>query len=231
MHQLIDKKKIIFFYIILFIFLNTQIANNQNFAKESLIKVKKIEVFGLSKKNNSKVSESLSSLLSQNIFFVKKNYLNKILNQNSLIEYFNIKKIYPDVIKVYIKKAEFLAITNKNNKRYFIGSNGKLTPVGEFKNFNKKLPYVFTKNKYKNFVNLKKIIDKSKFEFKEIEVFYYFPSNRWDIKTKKGLLIKLPEKNVFQSLELAYLINNNEEFNKNKIIDLRKSNYIVTSNE
>ena len=139
MHQLIDKKKIIFFYIILFIFLNTQIANNQNFAKESLIKVKKIEVFGLSKKNNFKVSESLSSLLSQNIFFVKKNYLNKILNQNSLIEYFNIKKIYPDVIKVYIKKAEFLAITNKNNKRYFIGSNGKLTPVKEFKKAEERL--------------------------------------------------------------------------------------------
>ena len=107
MHQLIGKKKTIFFYIILFIFLNTQIPNNQNLSIESLIEVKKIEVFGLSKKNNFKVSKNLSFLLSQNIFFVKKNYLNKILNQNSLIEYFNIKKIYPNLIKVYIKKTEF----------------------------------------------------------------------------------------------------------------------------
>ena len=35
---------------------------------------------------------------------------------------------------------------------------------------------------------LKNIIDKSKFKFKEIKSFYYFPSGRWDLKTKSGLL-------------------------------------------
>ena len=66
--------------------------------------------------------------------------------------------------------------------------------MSENKNFNKKLPFVFSKSNYEKFINLKKIIDKSKFKFEEIESFYYFPSNRWDFKTNEGLLIKLPRK-------------------------------------
>ena len=65
------------------------------------------------------------------------------------------------------------------------------------------MPFVFSKSNYNEFVKLKKIIDKSKFQFKEIESFYYFPSNRWDFKTNEGMLIKLPEKNILESLQLA----------------------------
>ena len=115
--------------------------------------------------------------------------------------------------------------------KYYIGSNGKLIAFSKNNNFNKKLPFVFSKSNYKNFVNLKKIIDKSKFKLEDIESFYYFPSNRWDLKTKSGLLIKLPEKNILDSLQYAHLIKVNEQFKDNKIIDLRISNNIITSNE
>ena len=135
------------------------------------------------------------------------------------------------MLKVYIKRTNFLAVTNQNNKKFYIGSNGKLIPIENVKNFNQKLPFVFSKDNYKNFVILKKIIDQSKFKFEEIESFYYFPSNRWDIKTKSGLLIKLPNKDFLESLNLAYLIKSNSEFKDNKIIDLRMSNYIITLHE
>ena len=231
MLQFTDKKTKLFFYLILFILLSTQIAKNHNISKSSTIKSNHIEVFGLSNENNLKVLKSLNSLSFQNIFFINQSNFYKILKENNLIESFYIKKFYPNVIKINIKQTDFLAITTKKNKKFYIGSNGKLIPVGDVKDFNKELPFVFSKSNYADFVNLKKIIDKSKFVFEEIESFYYFPSNRWDLKTNSGLLIKLPEKNILESLQFAYLIEKNRKFKNNKIIDLRISNRIIVSDE
>ena len=231
MPQLTDKKKKFFFYLIIFILLSTQIAKNQYIKKKSQTKLKHIEVLGLSIEENIKVSKSLNSLLFTNILFLNKDNFYNILNKNNLIESFSIKKFYPNIIKVNIKKTDFLAITTQNNKKYYIGSNGKLISISENNDFNKKLPFVFSKSNYEKFINLKKIINKSKFKFEEIESFYYFPSNRWDIKTNDGLLIKLPEKNILDSLQYAYVIKTNEQFKDNKIIDLRISDNIIISNE
>ena len=231
MLQFTDKKIKLFFYLILFVLLSTQITKNHNISKSSTIKMNHIEVFGLSNENNLKVLKSLNSLSFQNIFFINQSNFYKILKENNLIETFYIKKFYPNVIKVNIKQTDFLAITTKNNKKFYIGSNGKLIPVGDVKDFNKKLPFVFSKSNYADFINLKKIIDKSKFVFEEIESFYYFPSNRWDLKTNSGLLIKLPEKNILESLQFVYLIKKNRQFKNNKIIDLRISNQIIVSDE
>ena len=90
---------------------------------------------------------------------------------------------------------------------------------------------MYSKSNYIDFIKLKKNIDKSKFEFEQIESFYYFPSNRWDIKTKDGFLIKLSEKNIVESFNFAKLIKSNVEFKEKKIIDLRISNNIILTNE
>ena len=166
-----------------------------------------------------------------NIFLIKKDYFEEILKKNNLIESFYIQKFYPNKIKVNIKKTNFLATTNQNNKKFYIGSNGKLIPIKNTENFNRKLPFVFSKNNFGDFVKLKKIIDKSDFQFKEIDSFYYFPSNRWDLKTNNGLLIKLPQKNLLEALQFAHKVKLNEKIKENKIIDLRISNYMITYNE
>jgi len=228
---LTDRKGKLFFYLILFILLSTQITKNQNIIKHSITTVNYIEVIGLSYEDNLKVSESLNSLLFQNIFFINKSDFNNILKKNNLIESFYIKKFYPNEIKINIKQADLLAITNKNRKKFYIGSNGKLISIDKIKNFNKKLPFVFSKSNYNEFVKLKKIIDKSKFQFEEIESFYYFPNNRWDFKTNEGMLIKLSKKNILESLQLADLIKTNVQFKNNKIIDLRIPNRIIATNE
>ena len=82
-----------------------------------------------------------------------------------------------------------------------------------------------------DFIKLKKIIDESDFQFQQIESFYYFPSNRWDIKTRDGLLIKLPETNLAESLKLAQLIKSNKKIMKKNIIDLRIKNKVILSDE
>ena len=202
MLQLKDKKLKIFFYFFLFIFLSTQITKKQKIVNFFDIRINDIQVYGLSDEKNLEVLNSLKSLLFKNIFFVNKQSFVDILNQNNLIESFDIKKSYPNKILVEIKKTNFLAITNKNENKYYIGSNGKLISVKN-NNIEEKLPFVFSKSNYENFVILKNIIDQSDFSFDEIESFYYFPSNRWDFKTKNGLLIKLPEKKILESLQIV----------------------------
>ena len=229
--QLIDRKLKIFFYLILFILLSTQITKNKNIKINFNTNLNNIEVIGLSDKNNLKVYQSLKFLLTQNIFLVNKNDFQNILKKNNLVESFYIKKIYPNLIKIKIKQTKLLAITNKKGKKFFIGSNGKLIPDSQVEASYNELPFVYSKSNYINFIKLKKIIDESEFQFEQIESFYYFPSNRWDIKTKDGFLIKLPEKNIEESLKFAVLIKINEEFKDKKIIDLRIANNIVLSNE
>ena len=231
MLQLIDRKLKIFFYLILFILLSTQITKNKNIKINFNTNLNNIEVIGLSDENNLKVYQSLKFLLTKNIFLVNKNDFQNILKKNNLVESFYIKKIYPNLIKIKIKQTKLLAITNKKGKKFFIGSNGKLIPVSQVELSYNELPFVYSKSNYIDFIKLKKIIDESEFQFEQIESFYYFPSNRWDIKTKDGFLIKLPEKNIAESLKFVTLIKINEEFKDKKIIDLRISNNIVLSNE
>ena len=231
MLQLIDRKLKIFFYLILFFLLSTQITKNKDIEINFITNLNNIEVIGLSDENNFKVYQSLKFLLTKSIFFINRNDFQNILKKNNLVESFYIKKIYPNLIKIKIKQTKLLAITNKKGKKFFIGSNGKLIPDSQVEASYNELPFVYSKSNYINFIKLKKIIDESEFQFEQIESFYYFPSNRWDIKTKDGFLIKLPEKNIEESLKFAVLIKINEEFKDKKIIDLRISNNIVLSNE
>ena len=228
MHQQIDKKRKLYIYLFLLIFLTT--INNLPLINSGYLKLKinQIKVSGLSDENNFKILKDLDELISQNIFFVNKYYFLSILEKNNLIHSFKVTKIYPNSIEVQVKKTELLAVTNRNNKKFFIGSNGKLI---NFESYNKSLPYVFGKIKIKDFIEFKKIIAKSKFNFEEISELYFFPSGRWDIKNNKGILIKLPETNLLKALNLAYHITINEIFKNDKVIDLRIYNHVISTNE
>ena len=211
--------------------LSTINVNFNKIKKPSILAIKKINVNGLSYLNNLKVEKTLSTLLLKNIFFIKKKNLSKILDQNNLIESSSIKKVYPDLLSVNINKTDFLAITYQENNKFIIASNGKLIPFIDVDFLHQKLPFVFGKVSNDYFINLKKIIDKSKFEYKEIKTFYFYPSNRVDIKTKDGILIKLPLINLSEALRVANLIKKDDKFKNNKILDLRIANHIITSNE
>ena len=231
MLQLIDRKLKIFFYLILFLLLSTQITKDKDIEISFITNLNNLEVIGLSEENNLKVYQSLKFLLTKNIFFINKNEFENILKKNNFVESFYIKKIYPNLIKIKIEQTKLLAITNKNGKKFFIGSNGKLILGSQVEASYNELPFVYSKSNYINFIKLKKIIDESEFQFEQIESFYYFLNNRWDIKTKDGFLIKLPEKNIKESLKFVTLVKTNEEFKDKKIIDLRISNNIILSNE
>jgi len=172
-----------------------------------------------------------SNQLTMNVWIEEQKKLVEILDKNNLIESSYIRKVYPDLLSVNINKADFLAIMNQGTNKFIIASNGKLISLNDVDFLPQKLPFVFGKVSNEYFINLKKIIDDSKFDYKEIEAFYFHRSNRIDIKTKGGFLIKLPYKNLPEALRVANLIKKDDKFKNNKILDLRITNHIITSNE
>ena len=80
-------------------------------------------------------------------------------------------------------------------------------------------------------MNFKKDIVQSKFTFTEFKTLYFFPSNRWDILTNEDILIKLPQDNLYESLNLAHKIMNSYDFKNKNLIDLRMDNHLIVNNE
>ena len=95
----------------------------------------------------------------------------------------------------------------------------------------KNLPYVFGKVDPYSFIEFVKIIKKSKFDLNTVKEFYFFPSGRWDIKTKDNKLFKLPSENLELKLNSIYEVLKKEEFKDKNIIDLRFSNKIIFAHE
>ena len=72
---------------------------------------------------------------------------------------------------------------------------------------------------------------KTNFKFEHIQDIFFYPSGRWDIKTKKNLILKLPRKNVYKAIDKFNLISKNEELKEYNVIDLRIPNQLILSNE
>jgi len=229
MHQYIDKKKnIIFLFLVLF-FLSS--FNNQVFIekKKLFYNLKSIEVTGLDSLINQEIEQNLNFLKNSNIFFINKEIFKDQIDKYNFIESYNIYKIYPSKIILQLKQTEFLAYTIINNETFFVGSNGKFISIKKFNNY-KDLPIVFGKFTVKKFINFKEIIYKSDLNYNNIKEIFFYPSCRIDIKNKDNILIKLPMKNLKESLIIANKIINNKNFNNN-IIDLRITNQLILSNE
>ena len=222
MHLKVNKK--IFIYIFLFLILGS--INNKNLYNIKFSQITDINIEGLSEKEHSKLIESLEILNLQNVFFLDKNKIIKILNSNNLIENFFIFKKYPSSLEIKIKQAEFLAKVNKNGKMYYLGSNGKL--ILSEKN-QTELPFIFGEFKSKDFFDLYQVINDTSFDFNEIKKLFFFNSGRWDIETYSGVLIKLPREKFKQSFNISLKILNDDKFKKIKIIDLRQSNQVIVN--
>ena len=89
------------------------------------------------------------------------------------------------------------------------------------------MPYIFGKPEIQEFLIFKKIIDQSKFSFEEINSLYFFPSNRWDIKLKNNILLKLSNNSNIASLDNAYEFLEDNNIGKFTTIDIRIDNQII----
>ena len=190
----------------------------------SFPKISKIEINGLNLDERKKIENIIYDSNSKNIFHLNKEYLKKKINSINIIEQFEIFKKYPSTLKIFIEKTKILAKTKRNGFDYLIGSNGKLI---ENKDFILELPFIFGDLDISEFLKLKRKIDSSIFEFSEISNLYLYKSNRWDIETRNGNLIKLPNNNIKEILNLYVRMSDEKKINKKTIVDFRQKNQII----
>ena len=220
MHQ--RKSKIILIYCFILIIFSSISNNSLNILE--IIKIQNIKISGLDQKDNQIILNKLKYLNLENIFNINKYEIEKLLNSNSLIENYNVFKEYPSTINIDIKKTSFLAKVNNNGKIFLIGSNGKLTLEEKTHN---DLPFIFGKPNINDFIEFKKILEKSKFSYNQIESFYFYPSKRWDLKLKENILLKLPVNFTNELLDNLYKFIEKYNLKNSTVIDARIKNQII----
>ena len=225
MLQSIDRGKI-YFYIALFTILIS--IHNLNFINlfDNFFKIKHIIINSdIDPAYNQQISNSLNKFNNKNIVSVRSSDLTTILDSFNIIGEYKIKKEYPSIIKVNLKKTKILAYFFKNDVKFFIGENGK--KIKDLHVLQKNLPLIVGNFEISEFFYLKDLISYNGFLLKDFKKIYSYKSNRWDLLYKENTLIKLPTTNLEYSISLLSKIIKNKDLSKIKVIDLRANNQII----
>jgi cell division protein FtsQ len=174
--------------------------------------------------NDKEIKKDLAFLYNKNLIFLKISNVVKILKKNNFIDSFEIKKIYPNKLKIKIYEKKPIAILQNKDKKFYISENVNLINFIDLKNY-KDLPTIFgNKESFEIlFKNLKEI----DFPFDLIKRYYLYESKRWDLETYKKRLIKLPAENYTKSLKNFMNLRKENNFNKYEVFDYRINNQLI----
>ena len=226
MLQLIGREKFylyFFFILTLLSFHNISLSTYFN----DFFKIKKIIVINnFEKEVSERISESVNKFNGVNIFSIEANQIFEVLNNFNLISELKINKEYPSTLKIELKEAKIFAYFIENNRKYFLGDNGKKIQ----KNLNyENIPLIVGNIEIKSFLDLRKKLVLNDFNVEDFTKFYSYRSNRWDLVYKNKVTFKLPIDDLDSSLVLLKEIINNMNLEKVNIIDLRIKNNVILS--
>ncbi len=199
---------------------NTQKSSNLN----SQLNIKKIEIENNQFVDEKIIKKKLSFLYETNLFLLKKKDIELKLKEINFINSFEVKKIYPNKIKIKIYENIPIAIIQNKTEKKFYTNNGKAIDFIKIEEFND-LPLIF--GDHRSFSDFHEVLKKVNFPFSEIKKFYLFESQRWDIVTKNNQIIKLPIKNYETSLRNFIDLKDQINFRKYKTFDYRINNQII----
>ena len=216
------KKRILFALVLLLLLSSYNIQKNINF--NSRLNIEKIYFENNKFINEKTLKNKLSFLFETNLFFLKKKDIELKLKELDIIESFEIKKIFPNKIRIKVYENLPIAIIQNKEEKKFYTNNGKTINFFELEEFGN-LPIVYGDRR--SFTDFYKVLKKINYPFNEIEKFYLFESKRWDIVTKDKQTIKLPIKNYEISLKNFIDLKDQINFRKYKIFDYRINNQII----
>ena len=215
------KKRVLFASVIL-VFLSTYTLKINN-SLDRNIKIEKITIENNKILDDQTIKKKISFLYEENLFFLNNKKIISKLQELDFIDSIEIKKIYPNQIKVKIFEKQLIAIIqNKKEKNYY--TNKGLINYKKLNGF-EDLPVVFGDNKsFEIFYN---DLEKIDFPISDIKKFYLFESKRWDIITLENQIIKLPIKNYDLSLKNFIKLKNQTNFRKYKTFDYRIKDQLI----
>ena len=215
--------RIYFFLFILFVFSTYNPKGN----KESfsiLFPIKEVLIENNVATNLSKLKSDLNFLVNSSLFFLNKEKIVETITKHDFILNIQLKKKYPNTLKILITEKIPVATQIINKKKFYITQNNERINFIDLKIY-EDLPTIFGKHKNFNifFDNLKK----NNFKINKIKSFYYFDIGRWDIILVNEKVIKLPEKNYLNLLSKINLMLNNKNFSQYKIFDFRIKDQLI----
>ena len=178
----------------------------------------------MDKTDNLLLEKKLKDLLGSNIFTINKESF-KLIKSENLINKYNIKKIYPNHIKVYLESAVAISVIKYFNELVILGNNGKII---DLKSLPLNVPEVNGTNDIKKVFKTIKIIEKSNFDIRNIKKIVFFPSDRIDVILQNKKKIRFPTNLTIDNLNLSLRLIENKIFDASKIIDLRIPNKIIS---
>jgi len=174
--------------------------------------------------SDKQIKEDLFFLYNNNLIFVNSSNIKKILKKENFISSFEIKKIYPNKIKIKIFEKKPIAILQQKKEKFYISENIDLIDYLDLENY-KNLPIVFGDKK--NFEELYQNLKKINFPLNLIKKYYLYESIRWDLETYKKKIIKLPNKNYIKSLKNFMNIRRDINFDKYTVFDYRINDQLI----
>ena len=197
---------------------------------KNIFEIREVEVENVKKEISENILSNTSFLKGENIFFVNKNFLIERLNKLNFIENINIKKKYPSTINIITQETSLIGITYIDQKKHFVGLNGKFIFEKDIIN-KKKLPVIFGKFNPDEFILLQKELLKQKVNLSHINRYYFHKNKRWDLYFKNNIIVQLPNKNYSKAIELFREFKISNKIASDTIIDLRVENRLILKNE
>ena len=215
------KKQILIGISLLILFSTIKLKQDYKITKFNIIEIN-IENNSLIK--NIELQNSLQSIYNKNLIFLKNSEIEEVLKQNSLIESFKIKKIYPSTLNIKIFEKKPFAILFQKKKKFYISDKIELINYKKIKNY-ENLPFIF--GNQKEFAIFYKNLKKINFPFDIIKKYTFFESKRWDLETSNGIIIRLPDNNYIESLQNYLKIKNKNSFKKYVVFDYRIKDQLI----
>ena len=216
-------KKSFAWLIVLFIFLTTY-TPKFNFIIGSDFSIQTIEIEGNSILNSDEIIQKINFLYRENLFFLNLRDIEKKLKNETFIESFSLKKIYPNTLKIIIVEKEPIVVLQNKKKKFYISDKGDFIDFEDIAIY-KDLPTVFGNGKF--FYSLYQDLQNIKFPLETIKSFYFFESGRWDLVMYDDKMIKLPIKDYLVSLKNYMESRNNSNFNNYRIFDYRIKDQLI----
>jgi len=214
----------IYFLIFIFFIFSTY---NGKYNKESLsifLPIKEILIENDIATDLSKLNFDLNFLINSSLLFLNKEKILSVIGEHDFISKIQLKKIYPNTLKIKIIEKIPVATQIIDKKKFYITKDNEKINFINLKIY-KDLPSIF--GKYKNFNIFYNDLEKNNFKINEIKDFYHFEIGRWDIVLKNGKIIKFPEKNYLDLIPKINLMLDDVNFYKYQIYDFRINNQLT----
>ena len=214
----------LYFLIFIFFIFSTYSSNSNRESLSVFFPIKKILIENNVAINLPKLKSELNILKNTSLFYLKKKKIFKIIKKHDFISNIQLKKKYPNTLKITIIEKIPVATQTIGRKKFYITKDNEKINFIDLKIYSN-LPIIF--GKYKNFDIFYNDLETNNFKVNEIKAFYYFDVGRWDIVLKNEKAIKFPEKDYLNLLPKINLMLRNNNFSKYKVFDFRIQDQLI----